>query len=116
MSSMSINVIETLNPLETLTTKCHQYKCQRDLKIQNVIKINNVGNLERREREEVNKNKLARVMGIKSKRDFFFILTSADDGDDAGEKKVSVSENLVLEKSIGIGIAKFGIKKNIGFG
>ena len=42
MSSMSIIVIETLNPIkvnvmETLTTKCHQYQCQRDLKIQNVI-------------------------------------------------------------------------------
>ena len=94
---MSINVMETLNPLkvnvmETLTTKCHQDQCQRDLKIQNVIKINNVGNLERREREEVNKNKLARVTGIKSKRDFFFILYSADDvddavGGDAGEKE-----------------------------
>ena len=55
------------------------------MKIQNVIQINNVGNLERREREEVNKNKLARVTGSKSKRDFFFILTSADDGDDAGD-------------------------------
>ena len=117
---MSINVIETLNPLkvnvmETFITKCHQYSCQREMKIQNVIKINNVGNLERREREEVNKNKLARVMGIKSKRDFFFILTSADDGDDAGEKKVSVSENLVLEKSIGIGIATFGTEKKSWF-
>ena len=55
------------------------------MKIQNVIQINNVGNLERREREEVNKNKLAKVTGSKSKRDFFFIFISLkDDGDDAG--------------------------------
>ena len=33
----------------------------------------------------MNKNKLARVTGSKSKRDFFFILTSAEDGDDAGD-------------------------------
>ena len=66
----------------------------------------------------MNKNKLARVTGSKSKWDFFFILTSADDGDDAGEKKVSVSvlEDLVSEKSIGIGIAKLGIEKSLGFG
>ena len=57
------------------------------MKIQNVIQINNVGNLERREREEVNKNKLAKVTGSKSKRDFFFILISADDAGDAGEQE-----------------------------
>ena len=65
----------------------------------------------------MNKNKLARVTGSKSKRDFFFILTSADDGDDAGEKRVSisVSENLLSEKIIGIGIAKFWYRKKSWF-